>query len=103
MKRLNKIIIPTITAILLSIVFSNFMTYAAEKVMEDGTVFDAQFYAETYPDVVAAKGSSENAMWEHYVEFGRNEGRLPYANAQIQSVSQDDEIYNSLVSCLIDI
>ncbi len=58
---------------------------AAPKVMYDGGLFDPYFYAETYPDVKAAYGYNENLLYSHYKNYGRWEGRLPYAgggNAQ---------------------
>ncbi|MBD5494477.1 MAG: hypothetical protein HDR12_08930 [Lachnospiraceae bacterium] len=55
---------------------------AAPKTMPDGQIFDAQFYAQSYPDVVAAFGNDENLLYSHYVSFGKSEGRLPYAGAQ---------------------
>lgn len=54
---------------------------AAPKTMPDGTVFDAEFYAATYPDVVQAFGTDEAALYNHYVAYGKAEGRLPYAAA----------------------
>lgn len=55
---------------------------AAPKTMPDGQIFDAQFYAQSYPDVVAAFGNDENLLYSHYVFFGKSEGRLPYAGTQ---------------------
>ncbi len=56
---------------------------AEPEVMPDGTVFDAEYYAENNPDVVAVYGNNNPAgMYEHYVTFGKNEGRLPYAGAE---------------------
>ena len=37
--------------------------------------FDAEFYAANNPDVVAALGTEELALYTHYVMNGRNEGR----------------------------
>ena len=54
---------------------------AAPKTMSDGQTFDAEFYAKTYPDVVDALGNSESALYSHYVNYGKAEGRLPYENA----------------------
>ena len=54
-------------------------TYAAPKQMPDGTVFDAEFYATTYPDVAAVFGMDEAMLYNHYVLCGKAEGRLPYA------------------------
>lgn len=43
---------------------------------EDG--FDERWYVEAYPDVRDALERSEiGSAWEHYVEFGYFEGRLP--------------------------
>ena len=52
---------------------------AAPKTMPDGTVFDAEFYAASYPDVVAAFGNNADVMYVHYVLFGKAEGRLAVA------------------------
>ena len=55
--------------------------YAEPKEMSDGQLFDAQFYADTYPDVKEAYGYDEALLYEHYLLFGKAEGRLPYAGA----------------------
>lgn len=56
-------------------------SFAAPKTMSDGQTFDAEFYASQYPDVAAAIGNDEAKLYEHYVQFGKAEGRLPYAAA----------------------
>lgn len=56
---------------------------AAPKTMPDGTKFDAEYYANTYPDVKQALGTSEEALYNHYVTYGRNEGRKPYDGAVV--------------------
>ena len=66
---------------LVSIMLSGMTVCAAPKTMPDGQTFDAEFYAKTYPDVVDALGNSESALYSHYVNYGKAEGRLPYANA----------------------
>ena len=38
-------------------------------------LFNAEEYAEMYPDVVAALGTGEDALWEHFVTHGLSEGR----------------------------
>lgn len=48
---------------------------AAPKRMEDGTTFDAEYYAGRYPDVVAVYGTEEAALYQHYVDYGRAENR----------------------------
>lgn len=52
--------------------------YAAPETMPDGTIFDAEFYAQIYPDVVEVFGTDADAMYQHYVKYGRNEGRYAY-------------------------
>lgn len=42
--------------------------------------FDAEFYAATYPDVVAVFGNSPETLYKHYLEYGKAEGRS--CNAQ---------------------
>lgn len=60
--------------------FGNVLTAdAAPKMMIDGKIFDAEFYAQTYPDVMAALGTDENALYRHYQTNGISEGRSPYA------------------------
>ncbi|WP_022754713.1 anthrax toxin lethal factor-related metalloendopeptidase [Butyrivibrio fibrisolvens] len=55
--------------------------YAEPKEMSDGQLFDAQFNADTYPDVKEAFGYNEVLLYEHYLTCGKAEGRLPYAGA----------------------
>lgn len=54
---------------------------AAPKTMPDGGIFDPQYYASTYPDVVKALGADENILYQHYLTYGKKEGRQPYAPA----------------------
>lgn len=51
---------------------------AAPTVMPDGGIFDAAYYAGTYPDAAASVGTKEDALYRHYETCGRTEGRLPY-------------------------
>lgn len=73
--KITRIIILTAVSVL---VFS-MNVLAAPKTMPDGQKFDPQFYAATYPDVVAALGTDENVLYAHYLNNGKAEGRLPYA------------------------
>lgn len=43
--------------------------------------FDPAFYAATYPDVTSVLGTDSKVLLKHYQEYGRKEGRLPYAGA----------------------
>ena len=55
--------------------------FAAPKQMADGNVFDAEYYATNNSDVVAVVGAKEATLYKHYVEYGKREGRIPYADA----------------------
>lgn len=62
---------------------------AAPKTMPDGGTFDAEYYAQNNPDVVAALGSNESVLYQHYLNYGKAEGRAPYQQA---AKLTDDEI-----------
>lgn len=49
---------------------------AAPERMPDGEIFDADYYADTNPDVAAAIGTDTAVLYRHYVEFGAAEHRL---------------------------
>jgi len=52
--------------------------YAAPEIMPDGGIFDAEYYAENNPDVVAAFGTDPAFLYQHYKMCGQFEFRLPY-------------------------
>lgn len=62
-----------------TISLSGVTAFAAPTAMPDGEIFDAEFYAKTYPDVVAVLGNSTDALYSHYKTYGKKEGRMPYA------------------------
>ncbi len=47
--------------------------------MPDGTKFDPVYYAEKNPDVVAVWGILPINLYTHYLVYGLEEGRAPYA------------------------
>jgi hypothetical protein len=53
--------------------------FAAPVATGDGGVFDADYYADNNSDVEAAYGHDFNLLWKHFITFGYNEGRLPFA------------------------
>ncbi len=81
-----------ISIALIFIIFSSttLSTYAAPKTMADGTVFDAEFYAETYPDVKNALGTDEATLYNHYVSYGKAEGRMACASTNTQAAAGDE-------------
>lgn len=53
--------------------------FAKPLTMSDGTVFDAEYYAQNNPDVVAVYGTDTAALYRHYQDYGKAEGRAPAA------------------------
>lgn len=65
-----------ITVIAAAIALSSSLTvFAAPETMPDGTVFDAEYYAQNNPDVVNVFGNERNSLYQHYVTYGKAEGR----------------------------
>lgn len=63
--------------LVMSMMFEGGITaYATPARMEDGTLFDSDYYAETYPDLMAAYGRDTKKLYQHYVKYGKSEGRL---------------------------
>jgi lipoprotein-anchoring transpeptidase ErfK/SrfK len=78
MKKLALLITPVI---LFSLIWSiNALPVAAKTSEATKQCFDAKFYAETYPDVVKVYGKSEEKLLEHYLKYGRYEGRSASAD-----------------------
>ena len=76
-KKLQRII-ATAAAGVLAFTAAPLSANAAAKVMPDGYAFDASYYAENNPDVASAIGTDENALYQHYENYGKNEGRFAY-------------------------
>lgn len=64
------------------------------RVLPDGVIFDAEYYAKTYPDVADAVGNDFNKLYTHYIAFGLSEGRSAYEGDSGQTLPADytDEI-----------
>lgn len=68
--------------------------------------FDPVYYAEKYPDVANAVGTSQSALINHYITFGINEGR--YQNAEEEAAGKplntyiDVDITNQTVTYILD-
>ncbi len=70
------------------LVLGNSMTaFAAPEIMADGTLFDAEYYAQANPDVATVYGTDKNALFQHYTMFGKSEGRTACADATPQMPS----------------
>ena len=100
---MNKKIIGLLSAIL-SIVMLSGMALTAEaapKTMPDGGIFDAEFYAQTYPDVAAAFGTDETMLYMHYTLCGKLEGRLPHNPAVAVPTVNNDAAYAAAVNATL--
>lgn len=74
---------------------------AAPVMMSDGTFFDAEYYAQANPDVVAALGTDSAVLYSHYINNGRAEGRLPYNPALDLSSLMDTATYAASVDATL--
>lgn len=83
MKKLLRSLQIILIAAAFAVMFDSIDVAAAPKTMADGNVFDAEFYANAYPDVKAVFGNNEALLYQHYVAFGVYEGRLPYDPAAV--------------------
>lgn len=70
-----------------TLLFGSCLTAHAEEAVTSPAVFDAQYYAQNNPDVVAVFGNDPAALYQHYVNHGEAEGRLPYANADLEAIA----------------
>ena len=83
---MKKRIITTVLVVVLAL-SSSITTFAAPKTMPDGTVFDAEHYANTYADVKKAFGDDESMLYKHYLYYGKKEGRTSTAQ-DVQNLTQ---------------
>lgn len=66
---------------------------AQPAVMDDGTVFDAAYYAKNNPDVVSVFGTDSNLLYQHFKNYGLSEGRLPFdPMADLSGIQNDAAI-----------
>lgn len=72
-----------VSLILAAALFSSmaFGASAALEVMPGGDAFDPEYYAQQNPDVVAAVGTDTSALYRHYTQSGKEEGRKAYDEA----------------------
>ncbi|MCR5419685.1 MAG: L,D-transpeptidase [Lachnospiraceae bacterium] len=77
----------TIFAVIFIAVFNGVSVYAAD--------FDAGYYAQRYPDVANTIGCGEKALYDHYINEGRKEGRYPNALAECEGRAREIELQNA--------
>ena len=76
--KIRKLLLSLAAVVIAVFAYSN-TAAAAPMQMADGNLFDPEFYAASYPDVVSVFGTDPNYLYLHYVVCGQAEGRLPYA------------------------
>lgn len=75
------------------------MTVHAEPATINGVEFDAVYYAEHNPDVVAVFGNDADVLFQHYIAFGQAEGRMPYETEEekaADAASVEERIQNAM-------
>lgn len=83
----------------LSGISSDFLFVNAIETDAERQCFDALYYANNNPDVVAVFGLSQERLFAHYMEYGRNEGRNASEAFNLQAYQ---ERYEDLVSVFGD-
>jgi hypothetical protein len=58
--------------------------------------FDASYYLEKYPDVKTAYGNNNELALDHYVRFGKAEGRSDVNEAEVQRLIETAEAQKAL-------
>lgn len=84
MKKRKKFLISVCAGIILF--SSNNVTYAKTVQLDDGVIFDSDYYADTYPDLKQAFGYDFDALLDHYLTYGKQEGRKTSADLDLENV-----------------
>ena len=74
---------------------SSLTAFAAPETMKDGTVFDADYYAQQNHDVVAVFGTGKDALYHHYTTYGKAEGRMSHMNDVAHMISADGAAFDA--------
>lgn len=75
---MKKKLLETVPVLLLVWSILGLPASAQVYLLQDGTLFDSEYYAEANPDAAAACGDDPAALLLHYEVDGRAEGRLPH-------------------------
>lgn len=76
--------------LLIGILSCSISVTAAPKIYDNKEVFDAEYYATNNPDIVSVLGTDENVLLEHYLNYGKAEGRL--------GIDPNSDIYTKVVT-----
>lgn len=80
MKKIKAVL--TVAAIVSFVLFFKTGAQAAEQTKIPDW-FDPSYYALNNPDVAASAGDDHDALYWHYLHFGKNEGRAPSAGYNV--------------------
>ncbi len=83
-------------AMLAALMLCTMEVQAAPELMPDGEYFDAEYYAKAYPDVRAVCGNARDALYSHYLVFGKKEGRHPYDPALEGNIAASELVTSDL-------
>ncbi|MBR2275258.1 MAG: hypothetical protein IJ873_04245, partial [Lachnospiraceae bacterium] len=70
--------------------------YAAVIDYGNGIRFDAEYYAETYPELKALYGDDEAALLAHYLLAGTLEGRTAYAGQDPLEIENIKQVFTAI-------
>ena len=80
--------------------------FVSNPVKAEASGFDPAYYAEKYPDVANAVGTSQQALINHYLTYGINEGRFQNAEEEAAGTPLntyvDVDIENQTVKYILD-
>ena len=85
MKKITKIIISFVTLIAITVIAFNLKDIKVRHEADYSAVFNATYYAQRYPDLVAAGLNNESALLNHFVNCGMAEGRQGSEEFNVQA------------------
>ncbi len=69
---------------------NHFINFGCNEYRKSSTEYDGQFYKYYYSDLTSFNGVQ---LADHYVNYGRAEGRLAYLGAEMESILFDASVY----------
>lgn len=79
---------------------SSITVFGSPRTMTDGAVFDPEYYAQNNPDVAGVLGDDPDLLYQHYINFGKAEGRKPYSDNTVSTVDTAAPQVESRTNCL---
>lgn len=93
--------IKKILLLMIVIVFSSGLSvsaFAKPKIMSDGQLFDAEYFAKNNPEAAKVLRYNEKLLYEYYINYGKALGKLPYANETKTASESIESNLNSTTS-----